>query len=116
METVLSSPPCTIPLSKPLRHGLQRPSAATVSGWLQERHDWPDLSAIGYAACTRWEIEHSLHWVLDVYMDDDQVRNRKGNSGRLSGVRSALDICLGGRRQHMVGSASLLGWSQPCAC
>ena len=29
---------------------------------------------------SHWAIENSLHWVLDVSTDEDQARNRKGNS------------------------------------
>ena len=39
-------------------------------------------------------IENSLHWVLDVSMDEDQARNRKGNSAACLAVvrRLALNI------------------------
>ena len=87
--------------------------AATVStdiGWLQDRHAWPGLAAIGKIHRTReirgeitahtayyllstplsairfnravrehWRIENSLHWVLDVAMNEDRARNRKGH-------------------------------------
>ena len=36
-------------------------------------------TAVEYAARSRWMIEHSLHWVLDVTMNEDRQRNRKGH-------------------------------------
>ena len=94
-------------------HGRIETRAAVITtdiGWLQERHDWPGLSAVGKVTCQReidtkqtrqsryfllslpleperflevtrshWRIENSLHWVLDVTMNEDQARNRTGN-------------------------------------
>ena len=97
-------------------HGRIEKRIATVShdvGWLQERHGWPGLKAIGMIETVRerkqrsgrkgpqvrsvryfimsreitperrleltrshWKIENSLHWVLDVVMNEDQMRNR----------------------------------------
>ena len=83
--------------------------------WLQERHDWPGLSAIGKVVGERrladgsegtdtryfllsaepsaerfgrlvrshWAIENSLHWVLDVSMDEDQGAQPQGQQRRL---------------------------------
>ena len=110
-------------------HGRVETRTATVChdvGWLQERHDWPGLSAIGKvvgerrladgsesadARCfllsgkpsaerfahvvrSHWAIENSLHWVLDVSMDEDQTRNRKGNGAACLAVvrRLALNM------------------------
>ena len=41
-----------------------------------------------------WPIENSLHWVLDVSMDEDRARNRKGNGAACLAVirRLALNI------------------------
>ena len=33
----------------------------------------------GRTVRSRWTIENSLHWVLDVSMDEDQARIRKDN-------------------------------------
>jgi len=91
-------------------HGRIEEREAFVStdiAWLQERHDWPGLQAIGKIVATRevarktttstryyvmsaallperlnevvrshWLIENALHWVLDVVMNEDQMRNR----------------------------------------
>ena len=76
-------------------------------GWLEARHDSPGLKVIGKVIATRekagntttqsryllstplsaerflavtrahWAIEDSLHWVLDVTMNEDRARNRK---------------------------------------
>ena len=54
----------------------------------------------GRAARSHWAIENAdarirrLHWVLDVSMDEDQARNRKGNSAACLAVvrRLALNI------------------------
>ena len=110
-------------------HGRVETRTATVChdvGWLQERHDWPGLSAIGKVVGERrladgsesadaryfllsgkpsaerfgrivrshWAIENGLHWVLDVSMDEDQARNRKGNGAACLAVvrRLALNI------------------------
>ena len=76
--------------------------------WLEARHDWPGLKAIGKVIATReqegntttqsryyllstslsaecflamtrahWAIENSLHWVLDVTMNEDRARDRR---------------------------------------
>ena len=94
--------------------------------WLQERHCWPGLAAIGKVVAerrqkngrdsvgtryyilsaklsaerfervvrTHWAIENSLHWVLDVTMNEDQTRNRKGNGAHCLATmrRLALNI------------------------
>ena len=94
-------------------HGRVETRVATVShdvGWLQDRHDWPGLKAIGRTEAVRerkgkegrfvrtfimsaeipperllesarnhWKIENCLHWVLDVVMDEDRMRNRTLN-------------------------------------
>ena len=110
-------------------HGRVERRTATVChdvGWLQERHDWPGLSAIGKVVAERhladgsesidtryyllsaelpaerfgavvrshWAIENSLHWVLDVSMDEDRARNRKDNAAACLAVirRLALNI------------------------
>ena len=110
-------------------HGRVEKRTATICHnveWLQERHGWPGLSAIGKVVAERhpaggtksvdaryyllsaelsaerfgrvarshWAIENSLHWVLDVSMDEDQARNRKGNSAACLAVvrRLALNI------------------------
>ena len=91
-------------------HGRIETRVATVShdvGWLQDRHDWPGLKAIGRIEAVRelkgkqersvrycimsaeisperlleltrshWKIENCVHWVLDVVMDEDRMRNR----------------------------------------
>jgi predicted transposase YbfD/YdcC len=86
-------------------HGRIKTRTATVStdiGWLQERHAWPGLAAIGKVHRTRetayyllstallpdrlnevarshWGIENQLHWRLDVIMNEDQDRTRLGH-------------------------------------
>ncbi len=91
-------------------HGRIETRVATVShdvGWLQDRHDWPGLKAVGKIEAVRelkgkqeravryfimsaeisperllelvrshWKIENCVHWVLDVVMDEDRMRNR----------------------------------------
>ena len=45
----------------------------------------PDAERFGQIARAHWAIENAdarigrLHWVLDVSMDEDRARNRKGN-------------------------------------
>ena len=86
-------------------------AVSTDIAWLQERHQWPGLAAIGKVTRIReaagktttetayyllsaplaanrfhevvrhhWGIENSLHWILDVTMNEDQSRNRKDHS------------------------------------
>ena len=83
-------------------HGRVETRVATVShdvGWLQDRHGWPGLKAVGRIEAVRyyimsaeipperlpeltrnhWRIENCLHWVLDVVMGEDRMRNRTLN-------------------------------------
>ena len=48
----------------------------------------------GRTVRSHWAVENSLHWVLDVSMDEDRARNRKGNGAACLGVirRLALNI------------------------
>ena len=48
----------------------------------------------GRTVRSHWAIENSLHWVLDVSMDEDQARNRKDNGAACLAVvrRLALNI------------------------
>jgi len=39
-----------------------------------------DASRLGYAVRSHWAIENSLHWVLDVAMNQDQTRVRKDHA------------------------------------
>ena len=54
----------------------------------------PDAERFGRIARAHWAIENSLHWVLDVSMDEDRARNRKGNGAPCLAVvrRLALNI------------------------
>ena len=90
-------------------HGRKETRTATVCcdiGRLQDRHEWPGLSAVGKVEAVReikgrtstqtryfllsrkmspeeflktvrnhWAIENNLHWVLDVQMGEDRLRN-----------------------------------------
>ena len=109
-------------------HGRVETRTATVShdvGWLQDRHEWPGLEAVGKIEAVReakgrataetryfimsqkmtpeellkavrnhWAIENRLHWVLDVQMREDDLRNRAGHGpANLAAVRRlALSI------------------------
>ena len=103
-------------------HGRIETRTATVSrdvGWLQDLHRWPGLEAaretegrtetetrycimsrkmspeeLLKAVRTHWAIENSLHWVLDVQMGEDDLRNRMGHGPEnLAAVRKiAPDI------------------------
>ena len=41
----------------------------------------PDAKLLMRAVRAHWEIENSLHWCLDVAMNDDQMRARAKNAG-----------------------------------
>jgi predicted transposase YbfD/YdcC len=129
-------------------HGRIETRTALVSteiGWLQERHDWPGLSAIGEVTATRetggkqtshsryfllslpleparfleitrshWHIENSLHWVLDVTMNEDQARNRTGNGAENLALlrRMALNLArTESTKGSMRGKIKKAGWS-----
>ena len=66
------------------------------------------LSARRFGRVVRahWAIENSLHWVLDVTMDEDRARNRKGNGAHCLAVmrRLALNIA----RMHPGGQSMRL--------
>ncbi len=129
-------------------HGRIETRTAVVSndiGWLQERHNWPGLSAIGKVIATRetggkqtrhsryfllslpleaarflevtrshWRIENSLHWVLDVTMNEDQARNRTGNGAENLALlrRMALNLArTESTKGSMRGKIKKAGWS-----
>jgi predicted transposase YbfD/YdcC len=129
-------------------HGRIETRTALIStdiGWLQERHDWPGLSAIGKVTATRetggkqtrqsryfllsrpltperflevtrahWRIENSLHWVLDVTMNEDQARNRTGNGAENLALlrRMALNLARAQpAKGSMRGKIKKAGWS-----
>ena len=74
-------------------HGCIETRTATVShdiGWLQDLLQWPALEAVR----NHWVIENSLHWVQDVQMGEDDLRNRAGHGAEnLAAVpRIALNI------------------------
>ena len=103
-------------------HGCIETRTATVShdiGWLQDLLQWPALEAVretkgrtqtGIRYCimsqkmspeellkavrNHWVIENSLHWVQDVQMGEDDLRNRAGHGAEnLAAVpRIALNI------------------------
>jgi predicted transposase YbfD/YdcC len=88
---------------------------STNIGWLQARHGWPGLRALGrvirmrqttakggaqkttetayymlsapltserlgHVVRSHWGVENRLHWILNVVMNEDQVRSRRDNS------------------------------------
>ncbi len=99
-------------------HGRIETRFALVSSdieWLQTRHHWPGLAAVGRIVRVRrasigrtsresvetayyllssplsperlgqvvrshWGVENRLHWVLNVVMNEDQIRSRRDNS------------------------------------
>lgn len=128
-------------------HGRIETRTSVVStdiGWLQDRHDWPALTAIAKVARTResgskaktetacyllsapfsakrlgdavrnhWGIENSLHWVLDVTMNEDQTRNRKDNGPENLALlrRLALNLArLEPSKGSMKGKLKRAGW------
>ena len=114
-------------------------------GWLQERHQWPGLGAIGkvcrereingvssretayyllstpltparFGAVVRahWGIENSLHWVLDVTMNEDQNRSRKDHGPQNLALlrRWAINACkLEGSKGSIKGKRKQAGWN-----
>jgi predicted transposase YbfD/YdcC len=117
---------------------------STDIAWLQERHRWPGLAAIGKVTRTReaagktttetayyllsaplsaerlhevvrhhWGIENSLHWVLDVTMNEDQNRSRKDRSPENLALlrRLALNLArLEPSKGSMKGKIKQAGW------
>ena len=81
--------------------------------WLGH-HGWPGLAAVGSVTATRyfvmssklsperllavvrahWSIGNSLHWVLDVTMNEDRLRNRTGNGPENLAVMRRLALNL----------------------
>ena len=53
-----------------------------------------DAKEFAHAIRAHWLIEHSLHWVLDVKMNEDGSRIRRGNAAkRISGIKKvALNL------------------------
>ena len=117
---------------------------STDIAWLQDRHQWPGLAAIGKVTRIReatgktttetayyllsaplaaerfhevvrhhWGIENSLHWVLDVTMNEDQSRSRKDHSPENLALlrRLALNLAkLEPSKGSMKGKFKQAGW------
>ena len=115
--------------------------------WLNARHDWPGLKAIGKVIATRekagkittqsryyllstslsaerflavtrahWAIENSLHWVLDVTMNEDRARNRKEKGPENLAIirRVALNLARAEKSKgSMRGKLKKTGWHNP---
>jgi len=68
----------------------------------------------GQVARGHWGIENSLHWVLDVTMNEDQSRNRKDHAPQNLALlrRWALNTCkLEGSKGSMKGKLKRAGWN-----
>lgn len=68
----------------------------------------------GEVARTHWGIENSLHWVLDVTMNEDQNRTRKGNAAENLALlrRWALNACkIEGSKGSIKGKLKHAGWN-----
>ena len=76
------------------------------------------LSAERFLAVTRahWAIENSLHWVLDVTMNEDRARNRKENGPENLAMmrRVALNLARAEKSKgSMRGKLKKAGWHNP---
>ena len=128
-------------------HGRIETRTASVAhdiDWLQGRHRWPGLAAIGkvvamrqtragtttetryhimsaklcaqrfqHAVRSHWAIENSLHWVLDVTMNEDRQRNRTGHGPENLALmrRPALNVArIEPGKVAMRGKLKRAGW------
>lgn len=69
---------------------------------------------LGEVVRAHWGIENSLHWVLDVTMNEDQSRNRKGHGPQNLALlrRWALNACkLEGSKGSIKGKLKRAGWN-----
>ncbi len=62
-----------------------------------------------------WAVENSLHWVLDVTMGEDSLRNRKGNGPETLALMRKLALNLarltdGGKVMSVRGKLKRAGW------
>lgn len=53
-----------------------------------------DAKEFAYAVRSHWKIENNLHWMLDVKMNEDASRIRRGNAAEIiSGIKKmALNL------------------------
>jgi predicted transposase YbfD/YdcC len=68
----------------------------------------------GEVARAHWAVENSLHWVLDVTMNEDQTRNRLDNAPQNLALlrRLALNLAkLEGSKGSMKGELKKAGWN-----
>jgi predicted transposase YbfD/YdcC len=75
-----------------------------------------DLSAarFGEVARAHWGVENSLHWVLDVIMNEDQARNRKDYGPENIALLRQLALNLAkleGSKGSMKGKLKQAGWN-----
>ena len=108
----------------------------TDIGWLEETHGWPGLEAVASVSASRhgqeaqtrlfllsktlsaeeaaalirghWGIENSLHWVLDVIMNEDAHRAIKNNAPANFAIlrRIALNVIKATNQKDQTGSNS----------
>ena len=52
------------------------------------------VNQMGNCFRSHWGIENRLHWVLDVSMDEDANRTRRGNGAKNLGVLRRLALSL----------------------
>jgi len=73
-----------------------------------------DPKRFGEVARAHWAVENSLHWVLDVSMNEDQTRNRLDNGPQNLALlrRIALNLAkLEGSKGSMKGKLKKAGWN-----
>ena len=70
----------------------------------------PDPDKIGAAIRAHWGIENSLHWVLDVQMNEDQSRARAGDSAENLAVVRRVAVGLLRREKTFRGGTRKKGW------
>jgi predicted transposase YbfD/YdcC len=75
-----------------------------------------DAKRIARAVRAHWGIENSLHWVLDVTFNEDQMRTRKNNGPQIRAIlnHTALNICKNNttRKASIRRKRNMAAWDQ----
>jgi len=75
-----------------------------------------DAKLLNESVGSHWGVENSLHWVLDVTLDEDRSRIKKENAPENFGLLRRLALCLlkkeGTSKRSIKGKRPRASWDE----